>query len=268
MRSTLFVALMMIAGQAYAAKSINPIQFCKEKKLQTNLCDQLEWGEVKASAANLKNCRERQSSNTGDSKCSKAVAEELKRLRINEGKITRQTFNESELKDAGFGLPIVAQRLFHVNGQLMETEELTKPDDLCTYLGFSKAESAQISNTLHSEGSMRNKSMRVSDHSGFLSVKKKITIDNYDGSDADAHVLKLYNQVTCVRVDDEKDKEVIKDVDTILTYVGQEIGARRLAQAQERSVNNGSRSAKDEEDEVIEHDASISDFLFSPSVSK
>lgn len=259
----------MLTGPAFGAQSINPLQFCKDKKLQTNLCDQLEWGEVRASAENLKNCRERQSTNTGDSKCSEAVAEEMKRLRLNEGKITRKTFTEEDLKDAGFGLPIVAQRLFHVNGQLVETEDLTKPGDLCSYLGFSKAESAQISNTLHSEGSMRNKSMVVSDHSSFLSVKKKISIDNYDGSDADAHVIKLYKQITCVKVDDEKDKEVIRDVETILTYVGEEIGARRLAQIEQRSVNNGSRSAKEEaEDDVIEHDSSISDFLFGPSISK
>lgn len=269
MRSTLLVALMIVSAPVFAMDKLNPMVFCKEKKLQTNLCDQLEWGEVKASAENLKNCRARQSSNTGESKCSKGVAEEMKRLKINEGKITRRKFSEADLKDAGFGLPIVAQRLFHVNGQLMETEQLTKPDDLCTYLGFSKAEEAKISNTLHSEGSMRNKSMIVSDHSSFLAVKKKISIDNYDGSEADAHVVKLYNEITCVKVENEQDKEVIKEVETILSYVGEEIGARRLAQRQEREVHDGNRGAKEEEEnEVIEHDASISDFLFGPSVSK
>lgn len=269
MRSTLLVAVFMLAGPVLASNSINPIQFCKDKKLAMNLCDQLEWGEVRSSAENLRNCRARQSANTGDSKCSQAVAEELQRLRINEGKITRQTFSEEDLKDAGFGLPIVAQRLFHMNGQLVETEDLTRPGDLCSYLGFSKAESAQISNTLHSEGSMRNKSMVVSDHSSFLSVKKKISIDNYDGSDADAHVIKLYKQITCIKVEDEQDREVINDVQTILTFVGEEIGARRLAQIEQREVNNGSRSSKeDSEDEVIEHDSSISDFLFGPSISK
>lgn len=236
------------------AQDFDAIKFCEEKKLQVNLCDRLEWGGVSASADNIKNCRSRASANTGDSKCSAAVAAEVEARRIKEGKIVRQKFSTSDLTDAGFGLPIIAERLFfYPNGVTKESEILTKPEHLCRYLGFSKAEEAIVDNTLHNGDRMRNKGMVVRDLNKWFEPGQKISIDNYnyDVKEEDFNMVKTYKEITCVKVGSEADKTLIKDVEAQLTYVGQEIDSARLeAERARKEVVDSERNKGKETPEV------------------
>lgn len=268
MRATLIVGLFLAWATPMMAQDFDPIKFCEEKKLQINLCDRLEWGDVEASADNIRNCRSRTSANTGASKCSAGVASERESRSIKAGKITRQKFSTSDLLDAGFGLPIVAERIFyHPNGVEKKTEILSSPEHMCRYLGFAKAEEAIVDNTLHNGDRMRNKSMVVRDLNKWFQPGQKISIDNYDYDveEEDFNMVKTYKELTCVKVENEADKALIKDVEAKLTYFGQEVDAGRSI-AVDKEVFDGKRN--DESDaEDFDYDPSLAPFLHVPSTT-
>lgn len=163
---------------------------------------------------------------------------------IQNGKVSMKKFSEADLDEISFGKSFFAVAVDYSKLGNPKEKRLTESDDLCAYLGYSKA----IESTLSPEINPRkaNKNGLTLDKSFFGNIKEEPKI--YEDNSGTKHIRK-YVSITCARLEQGASSEITKDLKKIVENVITLSAWENTAES-ETSINSSNRSTRGEQKKV------------------